>query len=79
MAASAAIGQWLEPYCREHGFVFCPRKHIEWYGARRGNVTSGKLFACPREKTAWQATALPASGRMPGAVVARRPLALETA
>ena len=32
----AQIGQWLEPYCREHGFVFCPRKHIEWYGARRG-------------------------------------------
>jgi 7-carboxy-7-deazaguanine synthase len=30
------IGEWLEPYCREHGFVFCPRKHIEWYGAVRG-------------------------------------------
>ena len=32
----ARIGDWLEPYCREHGFVFCPRKHIEWFGARRG-------------------------------------------
>jgi len=31
-----AIGQWLEPYCREQGILFCPRKHIEWYGARRG-------------------------------------------
>jgi len=31
-----AIAQWLEPYCHEQGFVFCPRKHIEWYGARRG-------------------------------------------
>ena len=30
------IGRWLEPYCREQDFVFCPRKHIEWYGARRG-------------------------------------------
>ena len=30
------ISQWLEPYCRGHGFAFCPRKHIEWYGARRG-------------------------------------------
>jgi 7-carboxy-7-deazaguanine synthase len=30
LAALAAIGQWLEPYCREQGFVFCPRKHIEW-------------------------------------------------
>jgi 7-carboxy-7-deazaguanine synthase len=30
------IGQWLEPCCREQGFVFCPRKHIEWFGARRG-------------------------------------------
>ncbi len=29
-------GQWLAPYCREQGFVFCPRKHIEWYGAIRG-------------------------------------------
>jgi 7-carboxy-7-deazaguanine synthase len=31
-----SIQQWLEPYCREQGFVFCPRKHIEWFGARRG-------------------------------------------
>ena len=30
------LGEWLEPVCRERGFVFCPRKHIEWYGARRG-------------------------------------------
>ena len=29
-------GQWLAPYCREQGFVFCPRKHIEWFGAKRG-------------------------------------------
>jgi len=36
LAGLNAIGQWLEPYCREQGFVFCPRKHIEWYGARRG-------------------------------------------
>ena len=35
-AALAAIGEWLEPYCLEQGYVFCPRKHIEWYGARRG-------------------------------------------
>ncbi len=32
----AAIGQWLEPYCREHGLTFCPRKHIEWFGCCRG-------------------------------------------
>jgi 7-carboxy-7-deazaguanine synthase len=31
-----SIAEWLAPYCREHGFVFCPRKHIEWYGAKRG-------------------------------------------
>jgi 7-carboxy-7-deazaguanine synthase len=36
VAGLAQIGKWLEPYCREHGFVYCPRKHIEWYGARRG-------------------------------------------
>jgi 7-carboxy-7-deazaguanine synthase len=35
-SALAAIGRWLEAYCREQGFGFCPRKHIEWYGARRG-------------------------------------------
>jgi 7-carboxy-7-deazaguanine synthase len=34
--ALAHISEWLKPYCREHGFIFCPRKHIEWYGARRG-------------------------------------------
>ncbi len=27
---------WLEPYCQLHGLTFCPRKHIEWYGNRRG-------------------------------------------
>jgi 7-carboxy-7-deazaguanine synthase len=27
---------WLEPYCREHGWLFCPRRHIEWFGLKRG-------------------------------------------
>jgi 7-carboxy-7-deazaguanine synthase len=27
---------WLEPYCREHGLLYCPRKQIEWYGLQRG-------------------------------------------
>ena len=27
---------WLEPYCQEHGFTFCPRRHIEWFGCKRG-------------------------------------------
>ena len=31
-----SIRSWLDPYCTTQGFVFCPRKHIEWYGARRG-------------------------------------------
>ena len=35
-ATLAATAEWLEPYCREEGYVFCPRKHIEWFGARRG-------------------------------------------
>lgn len=35
-AALANIADWLSPYCREHGFTFCPRKHIEWFGATRG-------------------------------------------
>lgn len=29
-------GSWLAEYCAEQGFVFCPRKHIEWFGAVRG-------------------------------------------
>lgn len=29
-------GKWLADYCGQHGFVFCPRKHIEWFGAVRG-------------------------------------------
>jgi len=32
----AQIGTWLAPYCAAHGFTFCPRRHIEWFGARRG-------------------------------------------
>jgi 7-carboxy-7-deazaguanine synthase len=27
---------WLEPHCRLHGFRFCPRKHVEWFGLVRG-------------------------------------------
>jgi 7-carboxy-7-deazaguanine synthase len=28
--------RWIEPYCRRHGLVFCPRRQIEWFGSRRG-------------------------------------------
>jgi len=31
-----ATGAWLEPYCRQQGLVFCPRRQIEWYGLVRG-------------------------------------------
>lgn len=27
---------WMLPVCEEHGFTFCPRRHIEWYGNKRG-------------------------------------------
>ncbi|QEG36615.1 7-carboxy-7-deazaguanine synthase QueE [Bythopirellula goksoeyrii] len=27
---------WLEPICIEHGWTFCPRKQIEWFGPVRG-------------------------------------------
>lgn len=27
---------WLRPFCETNHFVFCPRKHIEWYGPVRG-------------------------------------------
>ena len=32
----ATRSAWIEPYCLEKGFTFCPRKHIQWYGAVRG-------------------------------------------
>ncbi len=32
----AERAEWLEPYCDSHGYVFCPRKQIEWFGAARG-------------------------------------------
>jgi 7-carboxy-7-deazaguanine synthase len=35
-AELAARQQWLEPYCEERGLTFCPRRHIEWFGCRRG-------------------------------------------
>ena len=31
-----AIAAWLEPYCLQQGYHFCPRKHIEWFGMTRG-------------------------------------------
>ena len=27
---------WLRPYCEAKGFIFCPRKQIEWFGPVRG-------------------------------------------
>lgn len=30
------IGRWLEPFCLLHGLTYCPRRQIEWFGARRG-------------------------------------------
>ena len=35
-AELAARALWLEPYCREQGLNYCPRRHIEWFGCRRG-------------------------------------------
>jgi 7-carboxy-7-deazaguanine synthase len=29
-------GYWLAEVCKEHGFRYCPRLHIELYGNRRG-------------------------------------------
>lgn len=31
-----ARAEWLRAYCLEHGYVFCPRKQIEWFGSVRG-------------------------------------------
>ncbi len=31
------IALWLQPFCAQHGLRFCPRRHIEWFGNRRGS------------------------------------------
>jgi 7-carboxy-7-deazaguanine synthase len=31
-----ARAEWLRPFCEANGYVFCPRKQIEWYGTVRG-------------------------------------------
>jgi len=36
VAELAEKATWLQPACRELGFHFCPRKHIEWFGPTRG-------------------------------------------
>ena len=28
--------EWLIPLAKERGFTFCPRRHIQWYGNKRG-------------------------------------------
>lgn len=28
--------QWLAPWSADHGFHYCDRMHLRWYGARRG-------------------------------------------
>ena len=27
---------WIREFCEHHGFVFCPRMHIAWFGNKRG-------------------------------------------
>ena len=34
--ALAEKAVWLAPYCDQHGYRFCPRRQIEWFGAQRG-------------------------------------------
>jgi 7-carboxy-7-deazaguanine synthase len=34
--ALAIIAAWLEPYCVQHDFKYCPRRQIEWFGTKRG-------------------------------------------
>jgi 7-carboxy-7-deazaguanine synthase len=36
LAGLAQIEAWLQPYCAARGYLYCPRKQIEWFGARRG-------------------------------------------
>jgi 7-carboxy-7-deazaguanine synthase len=31
-----AKAAWLAPRCERHGFRYCDRMHVRWYGNRRG-------------------------------------------
>ena len=31
-----AVETWLRPFCQQHDLIYCPRRHIEWYGSVRG-------------------------------------------
>jgi 7-carboxy-7-deazaguanine synthase len=35
-AELAATAIWLVPFAQNHGYQFCPRRQIEWYGFERG-------------------------------------------
>ncbi len=35
-AVLAEKAAWLDPYCHQHGFRYCPRRQIEWFGGKRG-------------------------------------------
>ncbi|QEG40347.1 7-carboxy-7-deazaguanine synthase QueE [Roseimaritima ulvae] len=35
-AELAKQARWLQPWCETHGFRFCDRMQIHWYGNRRG-------------------------------------------
>ena len=34
-AELASRAAWLKPYCHQRGWIYCPRKQIEWYGTVR--------------------------------------------
>jgi len=34
-AEVAERAEWIEPTCAERGWIFCPRKQLEWFGAVR--------------------------------------------
>ena len=36
VARLADVESWLGPFCQAHGVRLCPRRQIEWFGARRG-------------------------------------------
>lgn len=36
LAELESRARWLEPYCQQRGYGYCPRRHIEWYGFVRG-------------------------------------------
>ena len=36
VAEMRSKAEWIAPFAAQHGYRYCPRMQLEWYGNRRG-------------------------------------------